>query len=88
MAKRNVKTNEEVVEQPKTDVQPIQETTGNPDSTQAEKGGNLKTAKKNFRLSRDKVVVNKRMAKGIPAWILKFKKQQLAKKGVELVIKQ
>lgn len=34
MAKRNVKTNKEVVKQPKTDVQPVQETAGNPDTTQ------------------------------------------------------
>lgn len=35
MAKRNVKADKEVVEQPKTDVQPVQETTGDSDTTQA-----------------------------------------------------
>lgn len=34
MAKRNVKADKEVVEQPKTDVQPVQETAGNSDTTQ------------------------------------------------------
>lgn len=34
MAKRDVKTDKEVVEQPKTDVQPVQETAGNSDTTQ------------------------------------------------------
>lgn len=45
MAKRNVKADKEVVEQPKTDVQPVQETAGNPDTTQAtpEQGGGEQT---------------------------------------------
>jgi hypothetical protein len=34
MAKRNIKADKEVVEQPKTDVQPVQEIAGNSDTTQ------------------------------------------------------